>query len=330
MGDSPLALEDTGRLSLEQISKALNAGFAGYFVPIEFTPRSLAVFCRQYSIDLAQSLVVMPRSGEQREPVGITLLGLREDRGWCGGFGIAPEYRGTGASRFLLDALLNRCKELELCSLQLEVLSQNERAIRLYESRGFHRTRELVVLRGDAATVLGQLARAEQDSATPARASGGPEDGHVRRLSPAEAVALMAGSGWGAAHPPSWQRDWATLLNMTGTSGAACESSADAVGALLYQARASTSQINIGALAFSDPAAGRALLAHAYNDYRASLPDVENTGMADAASAGSGNANSKDHFFILNEPDGSPVLEMLAGLGMTPVARQYALVVPLR
>ena len=330
MGDSPLAVEDTGNLSLEQISKALNAGFTGYFVPVEFTPRSLALFCRQYSIDLAQSLVVVPLSGEVREPAGVTLLGLREDRGWCGGFGIAPEYRGTGASRLLLDALVARCRELELSSLQLEVLSQNERAIRLYESRGFHRTRELVVLRGDAGMVLGQLARAEHDSASPMRASVDTEDRRVRGLSPAEAVALIVGHGWGAAHPPSWQRDWATLLNMAGTRAAVCESPEGVVGALLYQARAGTSQVNIGALAFSDPAAGRALLAHAYNEYRASLPGTENTGLADDASTGGEGVNSKDHFFSLNEPDGSPVLETLAGLGMSPVARQYEMVLPLR
>ncbi|HVF98716.1 MAG TPA: GNAT family N-acetyltransferase [Chloroflexia bacterium] len=330
MGDSPLAVGDTGSLSLEQISKALNAGFSGYFVPVNFTADSLAAFCRQYGIDLSQSLVVVPRSGEERGPAGVTLLGLREDRGWCGGFGIVPEYRGTGASRLLLDALVERCRELELSSLQLEVLTQNERAIKLYERRGFHRRRELVVLRGDARMVLGQIAQAEQDSATPARASGDTEGRHVRRLSPAEVVALMVGGRWGATHPPSWQRDWATLLNLTGIRGLVCESSAGAVGALLYQAKAGTSQINIGALAFSDPAAGHALLAHAYNDYKASVPDVENTGLADAASTGSNSANSKDHFFILNEPEGSPVLEMLTGLGMSAVARQYEMVLPLR
>lgn len=330
MGDSPLVVEDTGSLSLEQISKALNAGFTGYFVPVEFTPRSLAAFCRQYGIDLAQSLVVVPRSGEEQAPVGITLLGLRADRGWCGGFGIVPEYRGTGASRLLLDALVERCRELELSSLQLEVLSQNERAIRLYERRGFNRTRELVVLRGDAAVVLGQIARAKQDSGTRARASRDTYDRHVHQLSPAEAVALMVGGRWGATHPPGWQRDWATLLNLSGIRGLVCESSAGAVGALLYQAKAGTSQLNIGALAFSDLVAGRALLAHAYNDYKASLPNVENTGPTDAAATGSNSANSKDHFFILNEPDGSPVLEMLTGLGMSAVARQYEMVLPLR
>jgi ribosomal protein S18 acetylase RimI-like enzyme len=330
MGNSPLAVEDTGSLSLEQIAKAFNAGFAGYFMPVEFTVERLAAFCRHYSIDLARSLVVVSRSGGEREPVGITLLGLREDRGWCGGFGIVPEYRGTGAARFLLDALVGRCRELALSSLQLEVLGQNERAIRLYERGGFQRTRELVVLRGDAGTVLGQLARGEQDSADPTRANTETKDWHIHRLPPAEAVALMLARGWVTTPTPSWQRDWATLLNLTGTSGIVCESSSGAVGALLYQASASMGQVNIGALAFSDPAAGRALLAHAYNDYRASLPSLENTGPPEAASAAGTSVNSKDHFFILNEPDGSPVLEMLAGLGMSAVARQHEMVLPLR
>ena len=62
------------------------------------------------------------------------MLGLRGERGWCGGFGIVPEFRGMGLANWLCEKLVERGRELELATLQLEVLAQNEMGERTFAS----------------------------------------------------------------------------------------------------------------------------------------------------------------------------------------------------
>ncbi len=51
--------------------------------------------------------------------------------------GARPEARGTGAAPLLLDQLLAEARTRGDVSVELEVIAQNERAFRLYRSRGF-------------------------------------------------------------------------------------------------------------------------------------------------------------------------------------------------
>jgi ribosomal protein S18 acetylase RimI-like enzyme len=78
--------------------------------------------------------------------VGLALLGVRGERGWVGGFGIAPDYRGQGLSHRLIGATLDRARRLGLRRVQLEVITTNSRAIAVYERAGFARTRDLLIL----------------------------------------------------------------------------------------------------------------------------------------------------------------------------------------
>jgi len=52
---------------------------------------------------------------------------------------VAPAHRGRGVGRSLLAAVEARARELGCCKLTLEVLDQNHRALRTYESAGFRR-----------------------------------------------------------------------------------------------------------------------------------------------------------------------------------------------
>lgn len=59
-------------------------------------------------------------------------------RGDVWGMYVAPEARGTGAGRALMEELLRRCREIEgLEQVVLEVATQAVSAIRLYEAVGF-------------------------------------------------------------------------------------------------------------------------------------------------------------------------------------------------
>src|SRR2546421_10128622 len=110
--------------SMAQLSEMHTKSFEGYFMPAAMTPEETADFWRAFQIDATRCVITR----EKREFVGMARMGTRDNRGWCGGFGIAPEYRGRGAANLLAAEMVRvgRASGLEL--IQLEVLTQNERA----------------------------------------------------------------------------------------------------------------------------------------------------------------------------------------------------------
>ena len=76
---------------------------------------------------------------------GVALLAFRGERAWIGGFGVVPEHRGRGLAQRYLDETLAIAREAGATSVELEVLTYNPRAIRLYERAGFARIDEVVV-----------------------------------------------------------------------------------------------------------------------------------------------------------------------------------------
>lgn len=129
--------------TFEQLADMHNASFSGYVVPITMTPEQVADFWRLNHID-ANRCVVMHDA--HNTFVGMARMGTRGTRGWCGGFGIVPAFRGTGVSKLLADEMVRIARETGLSMLQLEVLTQNIRARRLYERVGFVVRRRLLGL----------------------------------------------------------------------------------------------------------------------------------------------------------------------------------------
>lgn len=126
--------------SLAQGAFALNRVFEHYLVPVTFSADHLDLHLTYNDIDAAASPLWYDDDGNV---AAAALLGVRGDRGWIGGFGVAPEYRGRGHARELLEAVRAAARERALRTIQLEVLSGNEPAIGLYRSGGFAVTRTL-------------------------------------------------------------------------------------------------------------------------------------------------------------------------------------------
>jgi ribosomal protein S18 acetylase RimI-like enzyme len=120
-----------------------NLGYAGYFVPLRFDEGALARHFGANDIDLERSVVI--RDGEAF--VGFSFLGVRGRRGWIGGFGVAPAYRGRGLARLVMEEHLGVIRRAGLDLVQLEVLTQNW-AQKVYARAGFAVTRRLVKLEG--------------------------------------------------------------------------------------------------------------------------------------------------------------------------------------
>jgi ribosomal protein S18 acetylase RimI-like enzyme len=129
----------------ESLAALFTASYAGYFVPIHVDAPTFRQMVESWDIDLAKSRVAL--DGER--PIGIALLGIRGDRGWIGGMGVVEAARRRGVGRRLMEAILTEAPEL----VTLEVVEQNEPAIRLYEQLGFapRRTLEVWSLTADVA-----------------------------------------------------------------------------------------------------------------------------------------------------------------------------------
>jgi ribosomal protein S18 acetylase RimI-like enzyme len=153
-----------------RLHQAFGEAFADYLIgpftlSLELWPRFLA----RQGVDLASSRVAL--DGEQ--PLAFALVAPRPDLGrWrLATMGALPQARGSGAAPKLLDDVVGRALASGASGVELEVFAQNERAFRLYRSRGFEVLHALHGYDGDTA-----------DSAPPAVA--------------AEAVALDAAWAW--------------------------------------------------------------------------------------------------------------------------------------
>jgi GNAT superfamily N-acetyltransferase len=120
-------------IAIEDLAALFTAAYEGYFVPISVDAAAFRYMVDAWDIDLSRSRVV---PGE-----GLANLAVRGDRSWIGGIGVVPSARRKGLGRVLMEAVL----EVATPTVTLEVLEQNEPAIKLYESLGFERTRVLEV-----------------------------------------------------------------------------------------------------------------------------------------------------------------------------------------
>ncbi|NEX78084.1 GNAT family N-acetyltransferase [Bacillus thermocopriae] len=133
---------------IEDIIKAWNRGFEGYYIKIEMTPDTF--FHRMVNEGLSMNLSFVAFHGE--EPVAILVNGIRTLNGkkmaWNGGTGVAPEYRGKGVSRLLMEEVLKIYEKEGIEVASLEAIKENERAIRLYKRFGYEIVDSLVLLNG--------------------------------------------------------------------------------------------------------------------------------------------------------------------------------------
>jgi len=110
-------------------------------------------------IDLARSVVARSADGGA---LGISLLALRGREAWCGGFGLIAGARGRGVGARMMEAQIHEAEAAGARRLWLEVLHDNDRAMRLYAAVGFRRERDVVLWRREGHT-LGEAGLPEVD-----------------------------------------------------------------------------------------------------------------------------------------------------------------------
>ena len=186
----PISLFPASTLSVNQLTGLLNASYADYRTPIRFKPEQFDFYIRAHNIQLDHSLIALM----DQETVGIVLLATRGERGWISGLGVTPSFREKGVAHALVSEVMENARRIGLKQLQLEVLSDNERAKQLYEGLGWQLGRELLVWE-----------RAEEQ---------GPLPIHRERAIEMDPAFLLENyfDTWHES-PPCWQREKATLLH---------------------------------------------------------------------------------------------------------------------
>lgn len=127
-------------LSMQVTADLFNRSFEGYFMPVQFTKESFKTFAQRDKIDFSASQVLLAKG----KRIGLALIARREQSSRLGGFGIISEFRSRGAGSWFVKRLLEEARLRGERQMALEVITQNDTAIRLYERHGFIRLRRLL------------------------------------------------------------------------------------------------------------------------------------------------------------------------------------------
>jgi ribosomal protein S18 acetylase RimI-like enzyme len=125
---------------LPDLVQALNRGFEGYIVPIHLNLTQFLNMLRKDGIDLTASRVLLVDD----QPEGIALIARRGWTSRLAAMGVSTEMRGRGAGSWFMEKLIGQARERLEREMVLEVIEQNDAAVRLYQKYGFQSVRRLV------------------------------------------------------------------------------------------------------------------------------------------------------------------------------------------
>lgn len=143
-GGMEITFPSVADFGLEPTAEALSRGFSDYLVPIQSSPAILLGMVRGDGVDLNVSRVIV-REGEA---VGAALVARRGWTSRLAGMALAPEARKQGVGRALMAHLLAEAKARGERTMVLEVIEQNEAAVKLYAHCGFTKVRRLTGVSG--------------------------------------------------------------------------------------------------------------------------------------------------------------------------------------
>jgi len=130
--------------SINHLVDVWNEGFQDYFVPTKLNADQMIKRMGMLELSPHYSFIAYHND----KPVGVILNGIRTMKNgkkvsWNGGTAVIPEYRSKGVGKLLVEQSLQSYKQESVDIATLEALSQNSRAIRLYEKMGYKTVDEL-------------------------------------------------------------------------------------------------------------------------------------------------------------------------------------------
>jgi ribosomal protein S18 acetylase RimI-like enzyme len=130
--------------SFDQLADIYNQTRVDYIVPMPMNGKRMAEYIRDYDINLDRSTVSL---NAKHQPIGIVMLGVRDERSWITRLGILPNQRGQKVGQALVELSIEKSIERHVVRIQLEVITGNQPAYQLFLKLGFEEVRELLVIR---------------------------------------------------------------------------------------------------------------------------------------------------------------------------------------
>ena len=144
---------------LPDLTHLLNLSFENYLVPITFNLIQFMTMLRKDSVDLTASRVLLADD----QLAGLALIARRGWTSRLAAMGIVQRLRGNGAGSWFMDKLIQDARDRKDHEMVLEVIEQNQHAVRLYQKCGFQTLRRLVGLVRKEAKESGKYSLEEID-----------------------------------------------------------------------------------------------------------------------------------------------------------------------
>lgn len=126
------------------LHKTFIEAFSDYFIPFQLTEAQLTNHILQNSVALERSVGAF----ENGRMIGFTLNGFgrwnERNTIYDAGTGVIPAHRNRGVGKTVFDFMIPMFQKDKFEQILLEVISENEAAVRLYRKLGFEETRRLV------------------------------------------------------------------------------------------------------------------------------------------------------------------------------------------
>lgn len=128
----------------EELAEIYNHTRIDYIVPMPMNAKRMRQYVAHYDVNLDESVVVTTEVGE---PIGVGMLGLRDNRAWITRLGVVPNMRERRLGTFLMTQLIDNARRCGAEYIQLEVIVGNDPAFNMFRKFGFQPTREVLVVR---------------------------------------------------------------------------------------------------------------------------------------------------------------------------------------
>ncbi len=139
MKTDPITVRTMESSDLCNVVQALNDSFSQYNIPLAFGDGKLEEMIYIFDIEPECSII----SIENNQITGVVLAGRRGNLAHIGPMGVIRKHQGAGLGKKLMEFELRHLERMGAKKAILEVIADNHRARRLYESCGFLKTRIL-------------------------------------------------------------------------------------------------------------------------------------------------------------------------------------------
>lgn len=135
-------------IAIQDLVQVFNASFEGYFIPIQLNETVLLDKIKAENIFLEYSVGISINN----QLVAFILIGIDSKNNqmlsYNAGTGVIPEFRGQHLTQKMYDYLLPLLHKNNIRNHYLEVITQNQKALKIYESIGYQITKKVTCFKG--------------------------------------------------------------------------------------------------------------------------------------------------------------------------------------